>query len=701
MKREAGGRMPHKFGSRTDDAAQLLKREVCVNKELDELCINTLRFLAVDAVQKANSGHPGLPLGAAAMAYTIWDRFLRYNPHDPQWPNRDRYVLSAGHGCALLYALLHVTGFDLPLEQLKQFRQWGSQTPGHPEYGKASGIEATTGPLGQGFGNAVGMAIAEEALAARYNRPGYEIVDHLTFVQASDGDLMEGVSAEAASLAGHLRLGKLIVLYDNNEITIEGATGLAFTEDRCARFAAYGWHTEQVNDGNDVESIAAAIAQARETRDRPSFIEVRTHLGYGSPHKQDTAAAHGEPLGDEEVRLTKQHLGWPLEPLFYIPDEALRHFQAAAKRGEALHAEWESLFNEYSRKYPELGAEFKRVMQHKLPDNWDRDLPGFRSEDGPLATRAASGKVLNSFAPYLPELMGGSADLAPSTNTLMKDAGSFAADNRAGRNIHFGVREHSMGATISGMALHGGLIPFGATFLIFSDYMRPPIRLAAMSDLGVIYVFTHDSIGLGEDGPTHQPIEQLLGLRGIPKMLVIRPADANETAAAWKIAIEHRDGPVALVLTRQKLPVLDLSSYPQIPQGVRQGAYTLAESQNGKKPGVVLVATGSEVHLILSAREMLQRDGVDARAVSMPSWNLFDRQSQAYRDEIFPPGIPILAVEAGTSLGWRPYVGSSIAVIGVDRFGASAPGEVVMREYGFTAENVCEQALTLLNQRKR
>jgi transketolase len=456
-----------------------------------------------------------------------------------------------------------------------------------------------------------------------------------------------------------------------------------------------------VTDGNDVESVAAAIEQARKTKDRPSFIEVRTHIGYGSPHKQDTAAAHGEPLGDEEVRLTKQHLGWPLEPLFHIPDEALRHFQAAAKRGEALQAEWESLFNDYSQKYPDLGAEFKRVMQRKLPDNWDRDLPGFSSEDGPLATRAASGKVLNSFAPYLPELMGGSADLAPSTNTLMKDAGSFAADNRAGRNMHFGVREHSMGAAVNGMALHGGLIPFGATFLIFSDYMRPPMRLAAMSDLGVIYVFTHDSIGLGEDGPTHQPIEQLLGLRGIPKMVVIRPADANETAAAWKIAIEHRDGPVALVLTRQKLPILDLSSYPQIPEGVRQGAYILAESPNGKKPGVVLVATGSEVHLILSAKEMLQRDGVDARAVSMPSWNLFDKQSQAYSDEIFPPGTPILAVEAGASLGWRSYVGSSIAVIGIDRFGASAPGNVVMREYGFTAENVREQALTLLKRRKR
>ena len=472
-----------------------------MNKELDELCINTLRFLAVDAVQKANSGHPGLPLGAAAMAYTLWDRFLRYNPHDPAWPNRDRFVLSAGHGSALLYALLHVTGFDLPLEELKRFRQWESHTPGHPEYGTAPGVEATTGPLGQGFANAVGMAIAEEALAARFNRPGYQIIDHFTYVVASDGDLMEGVSSEAASLAGHLRLGKLIVLYDDNKISIEGGTDLAFTEDRQARFASYGWHTQQVTDGNDVEEVAAAIEEAMRNKDRPSFIAVHTHIGYGSPHKQDTAAAHGEPLGEEEVRLTKQRLGWPLEPSFYIPEEALKHFQIAAKRGETLQAEWKSLFEDYSRKYPDLGDEFARRMQSKLPENWDRDLPTFSSNDGPMATRAASGKVLNAFAPYLPELMGGSADLAPSTVTLMKDAGDFEAGNRTGRNMHFGVREHSMGAVINGMALHRGFIPYGATFLIFSDYMRPPMRLAAMSGLGVIYVFTHDSIGLGEDGP--------------------------------------------------------------------------------------------------------------------------------------------------------------------------------------------------------
>ncbi|MGO9566364.1 MAG: transketolase [Desulfomonilaceae bacterium] len=672
-----------------------------MNKELDELCINTLRFLAVDAVQKANSGHPGLPLGTAAMAYTLWDRFLRYNPHDPKWPNRDRFVLSAGHGCALLYALLHVTGFDLPLDQIKQFRQWDSHTPGHPEYGKAPGVEATTGPLGQGFANAVGMAIAEEALAARFNRPDYQIIDHFTYVEASDGDLMEGVASEAASLAGHLRLGKLIVVYDDNRITIEGGTGLAFTEDRQARFAAYGWHTQQVTDGNEVEMVAAAIEEARQNKDRPSFIDVHTHIGYGSPHKQDTASAHGEPLGEDEVRLTKQRLGWPLEPSFYIPDEALKHFRAAPKRGERLQVEWKSLLKDYSQKYPDLATEFERVMRRELPENWDRDLPTFSANEGPLATRAASGNVLNSFAPYLPELMGGSADLAPSTVTLIKDAGDFDADNHAGRNMHFGVREHSMGAIINGMALHGGLIPYGATFLIFSDYMRPPMRLAAMSGLGVIYVFTHDSIGLGEDGPTHQPVEQLLGLRAIPNMVVIRPADANETAAAWKIAIERRDGPVALVLTRQKLPILDLSTYPQIPAGVRHGGYILAEAPDSGQPEVVLVATGSEVQVALGGREMLLRDSVAARVVSLPSWNLFERQSQAYRDQVFPPGTPILAVEAGVSLGWRPYVGGGVEVIGVDRFGASAPGDVVMREYGFTAENVRRLALDLLKQRKQ
>ena len=672
-----------------------------MNKALDELCINTLRFLAVDAVQKAKSGHPGLPLGAAPIAYVIWDRFLKYNPRNPSWPGRDRFVLSAGHGCALLYALLHVTGFDLPLDQIKQFRQWGSQTPGHPEHLKVPGVEATTGPLGQGFGNAVGMAMAEAALAARFNCGGHTIVDHYTYVMVSDGDLMEGISSEAGSLAGHLRLSKLIVCYDNNEISIEGNTALAFTESRRARFDAFGWHTQSLKDASDLEAIHNAIETARSVKDRPSFIEIRTHLGYGSPNKQDTAAAHGEPLGEEEVRLTKQALRWPLEPPFYIPDEALAHFRKAVEKGRLLESEWESRFDAYDREHPDLAAEFKRRMAGTFPEEWDRDLPTFDPDDGPMATRAASGKVINVIATKLPELIGGSADLAPSTNTLIRDSSDFEADSYGGRNLRFGVREHIMGAAANGIALHGGLIPYVGTFLIFSDYMRPPIRLAAMTELHVIYVFTHDSIGLGEDGPTHQPIEQLLGLRAIPNMVVMRPADANETAAAWKLAIEHRDGPVALVFTRQKLPILSLSAFPQIPSGVRQGGYILADPPNGEGPEVVLAATGSEVHLVLSARETLQSDGVAARAVSLPSWNIFVKQSQEYRERVFPPDIPILAVEAGTSLGWRPYLGTGVDVIGVDRFGASAPGAVVMREYGFNVENVRERALNLLKQRKQ
>jgi len=672
-----------------------------VNKELDELCINTLRFLAVDAVQKAGSGHPGLPLGAAPIAYVIWDRFLKYNPRNPSWPDRDRFVLSAGHGCALLYALLHMTGFDLPLEQIKQFRQWGSQTPGHPEHLKAPGVEATTGPLGQGFGNAVGMAIAEAAMAAQFNRDGHRIVDHYTYVIASDGDLMEGISSEAGSLAGHLRLSKLIVCYDNNKTSIEGNTALAFTECRSARFDAFGWHTQFVEDGNDLEAIHKALETARREKDRPSFISIRTHIGYGSPHKQDTAEAHGEPLGEDEVQLTKQALRWPLEPAFYIPDEALAHFRKAVDKGRSLESEWESRFEMYEREHPDLAAEFRRRMTGKLPEEWDRDLPTFDPDDGPLATRVASGKVINFIAPKLPELMGGSADLAPSTKTLVEDSSDFEAGNYAGRNLRFGVREHIMGAAANGIALHGGLIPYVGTFLIFSDYMRPPMRLAAMSELHIIYVFTHDSIGLGEDGPTHQPVEQLLGLRAVPNMVVIRPADANETSAAWKLAIERRDGPVALVFTRQKLPILNLSIYPQIPAGVRHGGYILANPSNGQEPEVILTATGSEVHLALSAREKLRSDAVAARVVSLPSWNIFIKQPQAYRESVFPPGTPVLAVEAGASLGWRPYLGPGVDVIGVDRFGASAPGDVVMQEYGFNVQNVRERALNLLKKRKQ
>jgi len=665
---------------------------------LDELCINTLRFLAVDMVQKANSGHPGLPMGSAAMAYALWDRSLKFNPRDPLWPDRDRFILSAGHGCALLYALLHVTGFDLPLEELKRFRQWGSRTPGHPEYRKTPGVEATTGPLGQGLADGVGMAIAEVALAARFNRPGHTIVDHYTYVLVSDGDLEEGISSEAGSDAGHLRLGKLIVLYANNHITIEGSTELAFTEDRMARFAAFGWHVQRVERSNDVEAVASALKAAREERDRPSLIMVRTHIGFGSPHKQDTAAAHGEPLGLEEVRLTKEGLGWPVSPTFHIPEEALEHFRGAVARGSTAQADWELRLKAFAKEHPDLAAEFERVTRGQLPKGWDSDLPTFAAAEGPIATRIASGKTIEVLGARLPEMMGGSADLDPSTHTHISGAGNFEPENWAGRNMHFGIREHAMGAILNGMALHRGLIPYGGTFLIFSDYMRPPMRLAAMNGLPVIYVFTHDSIAMGEDGPTHQPVEQLVGLRSIPGMVVLRPADANETVAAWRIAIEREEGPVALVLTRQGLPVLDLGHYPGIPAGVPLGGYVLADPAPSTRPDIVLIATGSEVHLALEGRERLASDGVYARVVSMPSTNLFSMQPQNYRHTVLPPGIPLLVIEAGASLGWRSYVGPQIAVIGVDSFGASAPGQVVMEHYGFTVENVCKQAHQVIEQ---
>jgi transketolase len=665
---------------------------------LDELCINTLRFLAVDMVQKANSGHPGLPMGSAAMAYALWDRSLKFNPRDPLWPDRDRFILSAGHGCALLYALLHVTGFGLPLEELKRFRQWGSRTPGHPEYRKTPGVEATTGPLGQGLADGVGMAIAEVALASRFNRPGHTIVDHYTYVLVSDGDLEEGISSEAGSDAGHLRLGKLIVLYANNHITIEGSTELAFTEDRMARFAAFGWHVQRVERSNDVDAVASALMAAREERDRPSLIMVRTHIGFGSPNKQDTAAAHGEPLGLDEVRLTKQGMGWPVNSTFHIPEEALEHFRGAVARGSTAQADWELRLNEFTEEHPDLAAEFERVTRGQLPKGWDAHLPTFTAADGPMATRVASGKTIEVLGTRLPEMMGGSADLDPSTHTHIAGAGNFEPENWAGRNMHFGIREHAMGAILNGMALHRGLIPYGGTFLIFSDYMRPPMRLAAMNGLPVIYVFTHDSIAMGEDGPTHQPVEQLLGLRSIPGMVVLRPADANETVAAWRIAIEREEGPVALVLTRQGLPVLDLGHYPGIPAGVPLGGYVLADPSPATPPDIILIATGSEVHLALEGRERLASDGVYARVVSVPSTNLFSMQPQNYRHTVLPPGIPLLVIEAGASLGWRSYVGPQITVIGVDSFGASAPGPVVMEHYGFTVENVCKEAHKLIEQ---
>jgi len=667
---------------------------------LDELCINTLRFLAVDMVQKANSGHPGLPMGSAAMAYALWDRLLRYNPRDPHWPDRDRFILSAGHGCALLYALLHVTGFDLPLEELKRFRQWGSRTPGHPEYGKTPGVEATTGPLGQGLANGVGMAIAEVALAARFNSPRHTIVDHFTYVLVSDGDLEEGISSEAGSVAGHQHLGKLIVLYADNHITIEGSTELTFTEDRMARFAAFGWHVQRVEQSNDVEAVANALTNAREETGRPSLIAVRTHIGFGSPHKQDTAAAHGEPLGVEEVRLTKEAMDWPVSPSFHIPEEALEHFRRAVARGSAAQVEWESRFQTFAHEHADLAAEFLRVIDRQLPKEWDAGLPTFAPADGPMATRVASGKTIEILGLRLPEMMGGSADLAPSTHTNVDGAGSFEPENWAGRNMHFGIRENAMGAILNGMALHSGLIPYGGTFLVFSDYMRPPMRLAAMNALPVIYVFTHDSIGMGEDGPTHQPVEQLVGLRSIPGMVVLRPADANETVAAWRVAIGRKQGPVALVLTRQGLPVLDLNLYPAISTGVPLGGYILADSSTTGRPDIVLIATGSEVHLALEGRERLAAGGVHARVVSMPSTNLFAAQSDDYREKILPADVPILVIEAGSPVGWQSFAGPRIAVIGIDTFGSSAPGPEVMEHYGFTAENVCKQAHHLLDQRK-
>jgi len=667
---------------------------------LDELCINTLRFLAVDMVQKANSGHPGLPMGSAAMAFALWDRSLKFNPRDPDWPDRDRFVLSAGHGCALLYALLHVTGFDLPMEELKRFRQWGSRTPGHPEYGKTPGVEATTGPLGQGLTNGVGMAIAEVALAARFNRPGHRIVDHYTYVLVSDGDLEEGISSEAGSDAGHQHLGKLIVLYADNHITIEGSTELTFTEDRMARFGALGWHVQRVERSNDVEAVALALEKAREETGRPSLIAVRTHIGFGSPHKQDTAAAHGEPLGVEEVRLSKEGMGWPVEPPFHVPEEALEHFRGAVARGVSAQSEWESRFKDFANEFPDLAAEFHRVIDRRLPKDWDADLPAFSAVDGPMATRVASGKVIEILGSHLPEMMGGSADLNPSTHTNREGAGEFEPSNWSGHNMHFGIREHAMGAILNGMALHRGLIPYGGTFLVFSDYMRPPMRLAVMNALPVIYVFTHDSIAMGEDGPTHQPVEQLVGLRSIPGMVVLRPADANETVAAWKIAIGRKKGPVALILTRQGLPVLDLSSYPAIPTGVPLGGYILADFPAIERPDIILIATGSEVHLALEGRDRLLTEGVHARVVSMPSTNLFASQSDDYREKILPADSPVLVIEAGSPIGWQSFVGPRITVIGVDTFGSSAPGPVVMEHYGFTVENVCRQAHHVLDQLK-
>jgi transketolase len=676
---------------------------------LDEQCINTIRMLSIDAVQKANSGHPGMPMGAATMAYILWTRHLRHNPQNPAWPDRDRFVLSAGHASMLLYSLLFLTGYDLTMDDLKQFRQADSRTPGHPERGSTPGVEVTTGPLGQGFGNSVGMAIAERWLAATFNRTDTpDIVEHYTYVLASDGDLMEGVAAEAASLAGTLGLGRLIVLYDSNLITLSATTDVTFTEDVGARFEAYGWHVQRI-DGQDPAAVDAALTIARAVEDRPSLIVARTHIGYGSPHKQDTWHAHGEPLGDEEVRLTKRALGWPEDRTFYVPDEALRRFREAVERGGQFEAEWRRRIDAYAANNREMAQQFERWLAGELPDDWETTLPIFTPDSGEMATRDAGGLAMNALAAVLPNLVGGSADLDPSTRTVLKGYGDFesprahSADGLptqgtsggvwgyAGRNIHFGLREHAMAAVMTGMASHGGVLPFGATFLSFSDYMRPAIRLAALSGVHVIYVWTHDSIALGEDGPTHQPIEQLASLRAMPNMMVLRPSDATETVEAWRVAVTHSGGPVGLVLTRQKLPVIDRKTYASA-SGLAKGAYVLAGGED-PHPDVILIATGSEVSIALEAHDVLTTGGIHSRVVSMPSWELFERQPQAYRDAVLPPAVRArVSIEAASPFGWERYVGPEGAIIGTSHFGASAPGPVVMRKFGFTAEHIVETA---------
>lgn len=664
--------------------------------EFENKAINTIRFLAADAVQKANSGHPGLPMGAAALAYTLWTRHLRFNPQNPHWPNRDRFILSGGHGSALLYALLYLTGYDLPLEQLMNFRQWGSQTPGHPEYGLTPGVEVTTGPLGQGFANGVGMAIAEAHLEAEFNRPGYEIINHHVYGIITDGDLMEGVASEAASLAGHLSLGKIIYLYDDNHISIDGSTDLAFTEDRLARFAAYGWHVQQVTNGNDTAAIDRAITRAKKDP-RPSIIACRTHIGYGLPTRQDTAKAHGEPPGQEELDGAKVKLGWPVEPKFYVPDEVLAFFRKAVRRGQKAELSWRKLLKSALDANAPLERELERRLDGQLPADWASALLTFPTDPKGMATRAASGKVINALASQLPELMGGSADLTPSNDTWIKDYIDFQKLTPTGRNFHFGVREHAMGAIINGMAVHGGVIPYGGTFLIFSDYMRPAVRLSALAHYPSIWIYTHDSIGLGEDGPTHQPIEHLAALRAIPNLVVIRPADANEVAEAWRVAISRRDAPTALILTRQAVPILDRSIYAPA-AGLQKGAYVLAD-MGDLDPELILMASGSEVSLIIEAGTRLASEGVNVRLVSFPSWELFEVQDQEYRDQVLPPKVKNrLSVEAAVSQGWERWVGDRGECISVERFGASAPYKVIFEHFGLTADNVILHAHQIISK---
>jgi transketolase len=666
-----------------------------VAKSIDELCVDTIRTLAIDAVQKANSGHPGLPLGAAPMAYVLWSRHLKHNPRDPDWPDRDRFVLSAGHGCMLWYCLLHLTGYDLTMDDLKAFRQWGSRTPGHPEYRLTPGVEATTGPLGQGTANAVGMAMAERYLAERFNRPGHEVVNHRTWALVSDGDLMEGISNEASSLAGHLALGKLTFLYDSNHVSLDGPTSIAFTEDVGKRYEAYGWQVLRVEDGNtDLDAIDHALSQAKVETRRPTLIIVKTTIGYGSPHKAGTSEAHGSPLGPDEVVATKKALGWEHEEPFFVPDEALAHFRGAVERGKSSELEWRSRFDAWAKAFPELALEWRGALAGEPPPGWDADLPAWKAGEKE-ATRVAAGKALNAIAAKVPWVFGGDADLSVSTNTKLKVEADFNGQTGEGRNIHFGVREHAMAGIANGMAYHGGIRPFVATFFCFSDYMRPSVRISALSELPVIFVWTHDSIGLGEDGPTHQAVEHLMSLRAMPHFTVIRPADPNEASEAWRVAIRHRVGPVGLVLSRQKLPVIDPAKYA-LPAGLGRGAYVLAEAGGGA-PRLILIATGSEISLALEAREKLEAEGIATRVVSMPSWELFEREDAAYREQVLPAAVGArLSIEAGSKLGWERWVGDRGDSIGLERFGASAPGEVVMKELGFNVENVVAKAKALL-----
>lgn len=665
-----------------------------MSKTKEQRAIDTVRILSADAVQKAESGHPGTAMALAPMGHILWTQAMDYNPKNPDWANRDRFILSAGHACILQYNFLYLTGYDIDMDDLKDFRQLHSKTAGHPEKHLLDGVEVTTGPLGQGFANGVGMAIAQKYMAGRFNKPDFDLFDYKVYAICSDGDLMEGISAEAASLAGHLKLGNIIYLYDDNHISIEGDTSITFSDDTAKRFQSYGWHVQELDDGNDVEALSKAIKKAGEESKRPSLIKVRTHIAYGSPNKQDTGEAHGSPLGEDEVKLVKENFGFDPEAKFVVDDEVLQFYREAGKKGEKKEQEWKEVFEKYKEKYPELAEEYEQMSTGDLPNGWEEKLPVFEPGDK-MATRKASGKVLNALAGQLPNLLGGSADLAPSTATELKDYESFSERVRDGRNFHFGVREHAMGAILNGMALNNYLIPYGATFLIFSDYMRPPIRLAAIMKIRPIIVFTHDSIGLGEDGTTHQPVEQLIGLRAIPNLMVIRPADANEAAQAWRVAIQHSGGPVAIVLTRQGLPIIDQEKYTKA-KSLEKGAYIISEAQND--PEIILIGTGSEVQLALAAQEKLKEKNIDARVVSMPSWELFEEQSKQYKENVFPKDLrKRLAVEAASPMGWGKYVTDEGDVIGVEGFGESAPDEEVLQAYGFTVENVVEKAMALVS----